>query len=50
MRSLLFGVSPTDPLTLVSAVAVVCGVAILATYLPAQRAASIDPATSLSDA
>jgi ABC-type antimicrobial peptide transport system permease subunit len=48
MRSLLFGVSPTDPLTLAGVVALVCGVALLATYVPARRATRVDPLTSLS--
>jgi hypothetical protein len=50
MRSLLFGVSPTDPLTLAGVVAVVCGVALLATVIPAQRATRTDPSSSLNDA
>jgi ABC-type antimicrobial peptide transport system permease subunit len=47
LRALLFGVSPTDPLTFaaVTAVLVVCAVA--ASYVPARRATSVDPATAL---
>jgi putative ABC transport system permease protein len=43
MRSLLFDVSPTDPVVLVSAAAVLLGVAALAAYGPARRAAGVEP-------
>jgi len=47
LRRLLFGVSPTDPLTL-AAVAFVIGLAVLvASYLPARRAARVDPMIAL---
>jgi putative ABC transport system permease protein len=47
MSSLLFGVEPTDPLTFVSVGAVLCGIALLASYLPARRAAKVDPMVAL---
>jgi predicted lysophospholipase L1 biosynthesis ABC-type transport system permease subunit len=47
LQSLLFGVSPTDPLLLVLAAALLLAVAVAAGYLPARRAASIDPADAL---
>ena len=43
MSSLLFGVSATDPTTLVGVSGVLVLVALAASYLPARRAASLDP-------
>jgi putative ABC transport system permease protein len=47
MRSLLFGVSATDPLTFIVIAAVLTLVALLACWVPARRAASMDPLVSL---
>jgi ABC-type antimicrobial peptide transport system permease subunit len=45
--TLLFGVTPTDPVTFAGMIAVLGGVALLAGYLPALRAARIEPVTLL---
>jgi putative ABC transport system permease protein len=47
MKSLLYGVTSTNPETYVGVIAVVVFVALIASALPARRAASIDPAHSL---
>jgi predicted permease len=47
LRSMLFEISPTDPLTYVVVVAVLGGVALLASYLPARRATAVEPVTAL---
>ena len=45
--TLLFGVTPGDPLTLAVVVIVVLGVGWLAAFLPARRAARVDPMRAL---
>jgi predicted permease len=47
LRALLFGVGPTDPLTLVVVPLALLAVAGLASYAPARRAARTDPAEAL---
>ena len=47
MHSLLFGVRGTDPLTFGVVALMLAAVALLASYMPARRAARIDPIASL---
>jgi len=47
MRSLLYGVGPNDPATLITVAAILAGVAAIASYVPARRAARVDPVVAL---
>jgi len=47
MSSLLFGISPLDPLTYGSVAVILIFAAVLASYLPARRAAGVDPVEAL---
>ena len=47
MRSLLFGVEATDPLTFAAIALLLTIIALVASYVPARRAARIDPIVSL---
>jgi ABC-type lipoprotein release transport system permease subunit len=47
LRSFLFEVSPTDPVTLGAVAALLVAVTVLASWVPARRAASVDPMSAL---
>ena len=47
IASFLFGVEPTDVTTLAAVAAVLCGVALVASYVPAARASRLDPLEAL---
>ena len=47
MTGLLYGVTPTDPLTFATVPAALAAVAALATWIPARRAATVDPMKAL---
>jgi ABC-type antimicrobial peptide transport system permease subunit len=47
VAGLLYGVRPQDPLTLASVSVLLLGVALLAAWLPARRAARVEPASAL---
>jgi ABC-type lipoprotein release transport system permease subunit len=47
MKTLLFGISPLDPLTFITMPLMLATAAALASYLPARRAAGVDPVGAL---
>jgi putative ABC transport system permease protein len=49
LRSMVFGVRPTDPLTFVAVAVLLALVALVACYLPARRALRIDPMIALRE-
>ena len=49
VASLIHGLAPTDPVTMVQAAALLGGIAAAAAWLPARRAACVDPLTALQN-
>jgi predicted permease len=49
LRTVLYQVSPADPLSMILAAALMCAVAAAATAIPARRATRVQPATALRD-
>lgn len=47
MASMLFGVRPSDPITFAAVAVLLCGIALFACYIPARRAAKVDPVVAL---
>jgi len=47
LTTLLFGITATDPMTFVVVAALMMGLAVMASYIPARRAATVDPAIAL---
>jgi predicted permease len=47
MRGFLYGVRPADPVTLAGVLLLLGGIALLACYIPAQRATAVDPVIAL---
>jgi ABC-type antimicrobial peptide transport system permease subunit len=47
VKSMLFGVTPNDPMTLAGGVALLLAAALAATWIPARRAASVQPMEAL---
>jgi len=47
VKSLLIGVSPTDPLSFAGVAIFLCAVAFLASVIPARRATTVDPIVAL---
>jgi ABC-type antimicrobial peptide transport system permease subunit len=49
LKSILYGVSGSDPIVLAGAVTLLVVTIMLACYVPARRAASVDPAKTLAE-
>jgi ABC-type antimicrobial peptide transport system permease subunit len=47
LSGLLFGVPPSDPLTFTAVAGLLCGIALLACWLPARLALGVDPMVAL---
>ena len=49
MRTMLVGVRPTDPITFLAVAAVFFAIAAVSSWIPARRAAGLDPTTALRE-
>jgi putative ABC transport system permease protein len=49
MATILIGIKPTDPVTFAAIIVFFAAIATLAAWLPARRAASLDPTVALRD-
>jgi ABC-type antimicrobial peptide transport system permease subunit len=49
LQGLLFGIEPTNPVVLLFSIALLACVSLLASFIPARRAVSIDPLLSLRE-
>ena len=49
IRGMLYGVKPADPMVIVLVAVVLAGVALVATLIPARRAARVSPMSALND-
>jgi putative ABC transport system permease protein len=47
--SMLYGIKPTDPVTLVAVLLMLGGVVVLASYFPARRTTKVDPMVAIRD-
>jgi ABC-type antimicrobial peptide transport system permease subunit len=48
-KALIFGIQPNDPITLLASVIVLAAIAILASFLPAKRASTLNPIQALRE-
>ena len=49
VKSMLYGIAPYDPVTLIGAIGAMLGVGLMASWIPARRAANVEPMEALRD-